>query len=136
MQKKRSAGLTICTRIIAISSIAYGLLGFYLISRFIMATLKWGLRPNFGMNILYLILALLSILSGISLFRLRNWGRILFIAFLIFNVVCLAIRCYYIHLERIRGFYKNSYLGVSLTMVFLFLLIFFFSRPRVKEQFR
>jgi len=117
MEKKRSVGVTIFGIFALLFSFAY-IIEIY-VSRLLQARLC-------------LIMGISFLISGIFLFSLRNWACILFlfatgaqsVIYIIFNFNNQSMTIF----ERIPGF-------LIATSPFL-ISLFFFTRPKVREQFK
>lgn len=80
-----------------------------------------------------ILYAFTLILSGIFILKLRNWARILFLLF-------MGLRLF----QGMAGLYSNrhSFLAVMLPLFLVFNLLlfiislYFFTRPKVKTQFK
>ncbi len=109
----------------------------------------------------YIVITLLYILFGVGILRLKDWARK---SLLIFQIFVVLIRIYYtlfsliifgykegfsagvafsnlsLALYYIYWFFNDSFLGkylpFILELLYISLLIYFFTRPKVKEQFK
>ena len=66
-----------------------------------------------------------------GLWGLKNWGRLGIIVFLIMRVFS---GIYFLLLHR--HYYNAQFLGITAPVLFYLFLIYYFTRPKVKEQFK
>ena len=132
MAKKRSIGLTI----VGVYCILSGLAGFVL-ALFLM--LK---KPLFFVYFVYTMLyGLVVSFTGIGILRLKSWARIM-------ALVLIAIQCIQGSVRSIRDINKmreygapNFAINMSLFMLVIIVgigisIIYYLTRPSVKEQFK
>lgn len=132
MEKKSSVGV----KVFAYSGIIFGIYG----------VIKDLLKvPN--ADLVRILISLIYIFLSYSLLRLKNWSRILL---LIFNsIIVLLVTLSYIILfflpwEKTWEIFKQEFpqftvLGLAffaLLTIYLYGFLIFFTRPKVKEQFK
>ena len=120
MEKRRSVGVTVFGWL-------YIVLGVF------------GVLAFFQRNSLIVFSAPLSLLSGIGLLKLKEWARILTIILTIVGVLFRAI--IYLRSILLDAMPLNEALIFIiewnfLTWIIAIIIIYFFTRPKVKEQFR
>jgi hypothetical protein len=126
MEKKRSPGVTISGIVFIIWPI------FYLV-RIAMASLNltnclfFSFLPNIS-NPIFLLQKLLFILCGIGILRLAKWGRIL--------VLCISSFGIVVWVAAIIVKSPLSLMNKLLHVIIYVFLCWFFTRPKIKEQFK
>ena len=145
MERKRSVGVTIVSIIMFLS----GLLSFYIacILRDVYHLWPFEIRmrnffsPYIFGSTFFILTALIYCVSSLYILRLKNWARTIIVRYSTFFVIVLFL--YFPVIERTPAL--GDLLGMSsfllscfISPLVLFSLIFliFFTRPKVKEQFR
>lgn len=129
MGKKRSAGIWVLGSI----GIAMGLAILYFITPFFFP-LQFAMKsPAFY---IYSIMGISFVISGFALLQLKKWAPIMLIA----TALVLSFWFSYCLVIEPRGaaFELKVFVfcWIRLFLLPIFLLIFFFARPKVKEQFK
>ena len=114
MKKKRSAGVTIFSVIIIVVSVMFFVL---------LLLYPYG---NKFENLFFTAFSTSQLICGISILKLKNWARILFICLMII----LGFWMMPMLIKDFRTFPAN------LWFIFAAVSIFFFTRSKVKEQFK
>ena len=117
MEKKRSSGVIFW----AFTSVIWGA------GLFIMEFHRIGKAP-FNFILAGLIFSVTQLILGIGLALLKEWPRI---GFILLNIFCLLI-CFFVVVIVHKAFLGTSWVIQNLLSV---LSIYFFIRPKVKEQF-
>lgn len=140
MEKKRTVGVIV----FGIIGISIGLAAILIHVIINQNSSSWSLSP---FSLPYLIAAINFIVSGISMLKLRNWGRILFLWLMIIYALFGLFGALFLYIFY-PPFYDRSYeskmtiRSISVGFYFaVFLLpsitsIYYFTRHKVKEQFR
>lgn len=118
MQKKRLIGIDIIATLFMLQGIfllAAGLSGAMIFEGYLHGT----------MRIFFLILGIALIITGIGLRRLKNWGRLLCLSQLGIYVLSICIRVL-----------KNGEWPYLFIIFLAGFLIFYLTRPTVKERFQ
>ncbi len=131
MEKKRSVGVTVFGCI--------GLCGAIL-------DVFWSLFNIQNLNLFLLFIGLIFIFLSYNLLRLKNWSRTLLLrvniitAFAMTIVVVLIL--FILPIKDIigefkrRGYFLYTSILFSITFIYTCSFIYFFTRPKVKEQFK
>jgi len=141
MVKQRSIGVTIFAMTMFLFSLCSLPVAFAFI---IVACTSSANLIVYGIGALALLLPLLGILAAIGLFQLKNWGRILTLvmASLIGILGIFTIGFLVLCQIMTSGVQGRSTLQVIILILFYLAmtllgvgLLYFFTRPKVKEQF-
>jgi len=156
MEKKRSKGLMV----FATLEILFGLLGLVGSNQCAITTAAYSgistsnafvlmfFPETFFIFLFFLILSMapvLAILSGIGMFKLRNWGRILgiaaasvFLAIVQILILIWLLPTYLYYATHRIGTWEGYGPFFSLLFITFFLVwcIYYLTRPKVKEQFK
>jgi len=127
MEKKRSIGVTLFPILYIVFSFIFGM---FSIS-----------NVDMPVYLLFALLCLAFIIANIGVLLTREWGRKLY---LIFVWVYTAIVCYFWYgFTRVMALPYSKYpliqaqdLWILLPIVLCVLSVIYFTRPKVKEQFR
>ncbi len=146
MEKKRSGGITALGSII----ILYGLflffasLGDYWLDNFSTSSISINkllniLPPAIWAYKLAFLSGAISILAGIGLMRIKPWGR-MFTLYALVPLLVIVITYYdlpmAIRFSQQRPYSQLPFLPHIMRISFGILLLFYFTRPKVKEQFK
>lgn len=89
-----------------------------------------------GFYIRWLIYSLLILVCGIGMLRLKNWARMMFVALLIWGMFSNVLNI----VKGLRyGEPASEVINIGFVILFFLLplvIIYFFTRPTVKEQFK
>ncbi len=127
MEKKRSVGVTVVGVLFIIFPVSNiflaGILGYYY------TPLQYLFR---GFFVLY------PVITGIGILLLKEWARKLAIIFAILTTILAIFVCLAKSFINPEIFFKNVYdLIANISMIIIgSLLLYFFTRPKVKEQFK
>lgn len=140
MDKKRSIGVTIFAIIGLIFS---GILSFVTSLFYIYGSFK-AINDSFVLvrfgaitsqilliSFIQFFVAIGLIIASLNLFKLKEWSRKLFLCLntvLFFLVSALN--------PRITKFTKDSIIELAISSIYYLVFIYFFTRPKVKEQFK
>ena len=147
MEKKRSAGVTVC----GIMMISYSLWLFiaagitpvsYFFYRFLPTPFKMALKISAGLPLITLWISLIYLVPSIGILKLKNWARL----FTVYFTILLLLPCIYVlailTIFTIKGGLEGpaviGYLPIFFVlpiMPFIIPLIYL-TRPKVKEQFK
>jgi hypothetical protein len=133
MVKKRSAGVTI----VGVYAI---IISFFLLYIYISVILLPSV--NFIAPLMNIIIAISIGMSGIFILRLKNWARILFIFQMIYWVIIGMRGVHALFILDFSGIgkgnnYPNAWIGFGIfSLLPAIIIIYFFTRPRVIEQFK
>lgn len=144
MKKKRSVGVTV----FGVVGIAIGLwiiIGFAMLSSFATGIYTTSSCVDLLVQFFYAILALGFTVCGASILTLRHWARILFLSFMGVYSLLGLVPLYFVTV--INAAYGGGIIHIGPLMFFLgvYLVVFglptvlsfiFFTRPKVKEQFK
>jgi hypothetical protein len=151
MPQKRSKGVTIFSVIEILLGISGSILffmsvqwvalnGFYLISTSIDKVFTVGVNPEaLTLGFMYCIMTLpfaIILISGIYTLRLRSWARkinFIFLPPLLFSVSTFAYFGFPLFGKIIK--WKSFFITVIPLFVLTVLKIWYFTRPKVKQQF-
>ncbi len=136
MAKKRSVGVTVFGIVAIIISVLH------VLPCILILTTTYQIR--LGDIILVISIALIGFafgFSGIFLLRLKNWARILFMFQMVYlAVILIAFRpfCFLMWLMKsgIEDCLKSLFAWLVCLVLPCSIFIYFFTRPKVKEQFR
>jgi len=136
MEKKRSVGVTIFAILEFLPTFGFTSIKYFNFNNPVAQSI-----PNFPI-IMYTYLALISIFSpicGIGLLLLKEWGRKIEIIKYIFTYLgfwlIITLGAIFTNTSIIRVF-KIAWGRFLLLTIVLMIPVFFFTRPKVKEQFK
>ncbi len=128
MKKKRSIGVLVSAIIVFIMSIYHlcsGIILFALLEEMVGVEVTLGGRISASWY--YFVIALPLIISGIGLLKLKRWAPI------------VTVLAYIVQIQQFLPFCLYDFSDIfpfSIYIIVLVFLIWFFTRPKVKEQFR
>ena len=132
MEKKRSVGVTVCGIILLVLSVPSLFLALIaMISHYYGEGLK-DLSIDIGMQILFIGTPIALFCSGKGLLDLKKWGRTC--AIITATILSLGLLGFGIMLLIDKDIFFSS-INFFAALFFIF-LIYYFTRPKVKEQFR
>jgi len=131
MEKKRSNGVSL----FASFALIWGLI--------LIPTIVREIMFSIGVYAIFLLVGSLSLIcAGVFMFRLKNWARLLFLIIMTINAFMGLQGVYFGSPLTIatqpgvetKSFYLNTFLIISLFP--LALSLFYFTRKKVKDQFK
>ena len=143
MEKKRSVGIMICGVIMLFYSL-------YLLRNSTMAFFNFKNLPLFyrvrmvmrPVCLITLLPGLIYLIASVGILRMKNWSRLLIIYF----SILLLLLIFYVAISIIPGIIRRDFEGPAaiglLPLVLIIpllpslLFLIFFTRPKVKEQFK
>ncbi len=144
--KKRSKGVTIFALLSFLGFFVSILNALTLRNRLIAYETTHFILPNsyyYVVQTYHIISAILCLIAGIGLWRLLKWVRmfniVISILFFIYGIIFYLL---YTRPYTIPYFIKTNrptyflYIGPIIGFLWVLIIIYFFTRPKVKEQFR
>lgn len=132
MEKKRSIGVTMFGWIL----ILYSIVG--LIKRALFLV-NWDFHKGFPLEVTSDWILVLFLIAGVGLVKLKNWGRRLVILaaliklFFYLKSLYLAFTPAY---KNATGITISFWISIAIFGIIYLLIIYYFTRPKVKEQFK
>lgn len=146
MEKKRSIGVTIFA-LLSFLGFLGGISNFLTLkNRLIEYEATHFILPHSYYYVVHtyeIISMILCLIAGIGLWKLLRWARIFYIATsILFFIYGIIFHLLYTHLYTIPYFIKTNkpvyffYIIYAISFLWLLIVIYFFTRPKVKGQFR
>ncbi|MBL7068813.1 MAG: hypothetical protein ISS34_03040 [Candidatus Omnitrophica bacterium] len=138
MDKKRSAGVLVA----GITVIAFSSFNFFIILRnFLLPALSGVKDERFTVGLMGAIIGsllnILLVVSGINIMTLKQWSRKLAIAVLAISCFHLSIVSYAFFDMLLRGNHFSPWALLKVVEFLVYIaIIFYLTRPKVKEQFK
>jgi len=136
MEKKRSKGVTVFGILLICSPLIISLVAVILLLTFTSIPLKFFLKATIKtwMSNYSILIFLAKIFLGVGVLKLKEWARKLVIVFAGVGLFGLLINCY---IKSDIIFTDNLTLVIMLlSFIEVSLFLYFFTRPKVKEQFK
>ncbi|MCU0652321.1 MAG: hypothetical protein MUC39_05205 [Candidatus Omnitrophica bacterium] len=135
MERKSLIGVTLCG-IFSIFMSIFSIYAFFKMLRGYKLIIEMNFMPNwmvyYGIAILPIVAVLLMI-SGIGILKNKSWGRKILLYISIYNLLAkIILLCLGITQKTPAG----KPLGLAISFGVYLLIIYYFTRPKVKEQFK